>query len=67
MQALQGDEATLFASGTLLDGDTKPLQPAVLDTGPCQVRLTLYEALSPVRRMFGATGNRVSVASQHYR
>ncbi len=50
VQALRGDEATLFASGTLLlDGDTKPLQPAVLEVlGPCQVRLTLYEgALSP--------------------
>ncbi len=37
----------MFASGTLLlDGDTKPLQPAVLEVlGPCQVRLTLYEGV----------------------
>lgn len=63
VQALRGDEATLFASGTLLlDGDTKPLQPAVLEVlGPCQVRLTLYEGrYHQVRRMFGATGNRVN-------
>ncbi|AXI83003.1 pseudouridine synthase [Xylella taiwanensis] len=62
VQALRGDEAALFASGTLLlNGDTKPLRPADLDVlGPCRVRLTLYEGrYHQVRRMFGATGNRV--------
>ncbi|HHW4678668.1 MAG TPA: pseudouridine synthase [Xylella sp.] len=62
VQPLRGDEAALFASGTLvLDGDKKPLQPADMDVlGPCQVRLTLYEGrYHQVRRMFGAMGNRV--------
>ena len=57
---LRGDEAALFASGTLLlESETTPLAPATLDVlGPRHARLTLHEGrYHQVRRMFAATGN----------
>ncbi len=59
---LRGDEAELFASGTLmLDGETHPLKPAVLEVlGTHGARLTLTEGrYHQVRRMFAAAGNHV--------
>jgi 16S rRNA pseudouridine516 synthase len=59
---LRGDEAALFAAGTLmLDGETTPLRPAELEVlGPRHARLVLHEGrYHQVRRMFAATGNRV--------
>lgn len=61
-QALRGDEAALFASGTLmLDSETTPLRPAALEVlGPRHARLTLTEGrYHQVRRMFAAVGNHV--------
>jgi 16S rRNA pseudouridine516 synthase len=60
---LRGDEAALFASGTLmLDGEDKPLLPAELEViAARQVRLTLHEGrYHQVRRMFAAVGNHVA-------
>jgi 16S rRNA pseudouridine516 synthase len=59
---LRGDEADIFASGTLmLESETKPLLPAeltVLDDG--RARLVLHEGrYHQVRRMFAAVGNHV--------
>jgi len=62
-QDLRGDEAALFASGTLmLESDDKPLLPAELDVlSPRQARLTLHEGrYHQVRRMFAAAGNHVA-------
>ena len=59
---LRGDQATLFASGTLmLESETTPLLPAELEVlGPRRARLTLHEGrYHQVRRMFAATGNHV--------
>ena len=59
---LRGDEAALFASGTLLlESETTPLLPAQLEVlGPRRARLTLHEGrYHQVRRMFAATGNHV--------
>jgi 16S rRNA pseudouridine516 synthase len=59
---LRGDEAALFASGTLLlESETTPLAPAVIETLDARhARLTLIEGrYHQVRRMFAATGNRV--------
>lgn len=59
---LRGDEAALFASGTLLlESETTALLPAELHVlGPRQARLTLHEGrYHQVRRMFAATGNHV--------
>ena len=59
---LEGHEAELFASGTLmLRGEDKPLLPAVLEvTGERTARLTLTEGrYHQVRRMFAAAGNHV--------
>jgi 16S rRNA pseudouridine516 synthase len=59
---LEGHEAALFASGTLiLRGETAPCLPAKLDvTGPHTARLTLTEGrYHQVRRMFAAAGNHV--------
>lgn len=59
---LHGDEAALFASGTLLlESETTPLAPATLETlGPRHARLTVTEGrYHQVRRMFAATGNHV--------
>ncbi|MFN7182568.1 MAG: pseudouridine synthase [Thermomonas haemolytica] len=61
-QDLRGDEAALFAAGTLmLEGETTPLLPARLDVlEPCRARLTLHEGrYHQVRRMFAAAGNHV--------
>lgn len=59
---LRGDEAALFASGTLvLRAETTPLAPAELVvTGPRAARLTITEGrYHQVKRMFAAAGNRV--------
>jgi 16S rRNA pseudouridine516 synthase len=61
-QPLRGDEARLFASGTLmLESEQKPLLPAELEIlGSQHVRLTLHEGrYHQVRRMFAAVGNHV--------
>lgn len=61
-QDLRGDEAAIFASGSLLlEGEHKPLLPAGLEiTGPRSARLTLHEGrYHQVRRMFAAVGNHV--------
>lgn len=60
---LRGDEAALFASGTLmLESEDTPLAPALLDPlGPRQARLVLTEGrYHQVRRMFAAAGNHVT-------
>lgn len=59
---LEGHEAALFASGTLvLRGEDKPCLPAHLEaTGTRTARLTLTEGrYHQVRRMFAAAGNHV--------
>lgn len=59
---LDGTEAELFASGTLiLRSETTPLLPAVLEvTGGHTARLTITEGrYHQVKRMFAATGNHV--------
>lgn len=59
---LRGDEAELFASGTLvLESESEPLRPAFLEAlGEREVRITLTEGrYHQVRRMFAATGNHV--------
>lgn len=61
-QPLRGNEAELFASGTLmLDGEMTPLQPAQMEAmGERRARLTLHEGrYHQVKRMFAATGNHV--------
>lgn len=61
-QDLRGDEAALFASGTLLlESETTPLAPAALEAVDARhARLTLTEGrYHQVRRMFAATGNHV--------
>jgi 16S rRNA pseudouridine516 synthase len=60
---MRGDEAVLFASGTLvLDGEKTPLLPAQLETIDARnARLTLHEGrYHQVRRMFAAVGNHVA-------
>ncbi len=59
---LDGSEAASFGSGELmLDGEPKPLAPAVLEPrGEQQAWLTVTEGrYHQVRRMFAATGNHV--------
>ncbi|MBV2233922.1 MAG: pseudouridine synthase [Sterolibacterium sp.] len=59
---LRGDEAALFAAGSLLlEGEETPLAPAGLVVlGPRQARVCLSEGrYHQVRRMFAATGNHV--------
>lgn len=59
---LRGDEAELFASGTLmLEGEEKPLLPAILEVmSEREARLTITEGrYHQVRRMFAAAGNHV--------
>jgi 16S rRNA pseudouridine516 synthase len=59
---LKGNEAAIFAAGTLmLEGETSPLLPAELKvTGERTARLTLHEGrYHQVRRMFAAIGNHV--------
>lgn len=62
-QPLKGNEAALFAKGTLmLEGETTPLQAAEMEAvGEKQARLTLHEGrYHQVKRMFAATGNNVT-------
>ena len=59
---LNGDEAALFSSGTLmLESETAPLAPAKLEVlSPRSARLTITEGrYHQVRRMFAAVGNHV--------
>ncbi|MFZ5656032.1 MAG: pseudouridine synthase [Pseudomonadota bacterium] len=59
---LRGDEAAIFASGTLmLESETTPLAPAALDVIDARhARLTITEGrYHQVRRMFAAVGNHV--------
>lgn len=59
---LRGDEASVFASGTLmLDGEKEPLAPATLAMVSARVaRITTIEGrYHQVRRMFAAMGNHV--------
>jgi 16S rRNA pseudouridine516 synthase len=59
---LTGEEGAAFASGTLLlEGDAKPLAPAVLaPISPIEAFLTVTEGrYHMVRRMFAALGNHV--------
>lgn len=59
---LRGDEAGIFASGTLmLESETTPLAPAKLEAIDARTaRLTLTEGrYHQVRRMFAAVGNHV--------
>ena len=61
-QPLRGDEAAVFASGTLLlDSEATPLLPARLEAiDATHARLTLHEGrYHQVRRMFAAVGNHV--------
>jgi 16S rRNA pseudouridine516 synthase len=61
-QDLRGDEAALFASGSLmLESETTPLLPAQLEVlSARKARLTIVEGrYHQVRRMFAATGNAV--------
>ena len=60
---LSGEEAAVFAAGTLmLEGEPDPLAPAVLDPlSPTEARLTITEGrYHQVRRMFAAVGNHVT-------
>jgi 16S rRNA pseudouridine516 synthase len=59
---LRGDEAKIFASGTLrLESETTPLLPAELEVLDARrARLTLHEGrYHQARRMFAAVGNHV--------
>lgn len=59
---LSGDEEEIFSSGTLLlEGEEKPLLPALLETlGERKARITVTEGrYHQVRRMFTAVGNHV--------
>jgi 16S rRNA pseudouridine516 synthase len=60
---LEGHEAELFASGTLmLNSESKPLLPAKLEVlGEREALVTLHEGrYHQVRRMFAAAGNHVN-------
>jgi len=60
---LGGDEAAVFAAGALvLEGETAPLAPAVLEAVSAkEARLTITEGrYHQVRRMFAAVGNHVT-------
>lgn len=59
---LEGHEGEVFAAGGLvLEGEDKPLSPAVLEVlSPTEARLTVTEGrYHMVRRMFAAVGNHV--------
>nr|WP_220479220.1 16S rRNA pseudouridine(516) synthase [Lysobacter spongiae] len=61
-EPLRGDEAALFASGSLmLESEKTPLAPAGLEVlAPRRARLSLTEGrYHQVRRMFAAVGNHV--------
>ncbi len=60
---LKGDEAEIFASGTLLlEGEDKPLLPARIEVlSPTSAHVTVTEGrYHQVRRMFAAVGNHVT-------
>lgn len=60
---LRGDEAALFASGSLrLEGEADPLEPAELtELSPTTAAVTITEGrYHQVRRMFAALGNHVT-------
>ena len=60
---LNGDEAAIFASGSLmLEGEKTPLAPAALEVlSATTARLVLHEGrYHQVRRMFAAVGNHVA-------
>jgi 16S rRNA pseudouridine516 synthase len=60
---LSGGEGAVFAAGTLmLEGESEPLAPAVLEPlGPTTARLIITEGrYHQVRRMFAAVGNHVT-------
>ena len=60
---LRGDEASIFAAGTLLlEGEDKPLLPARMEAhSSTSASLTLTEGrYHQVRRMFAAVGNHVT-------
>jgi 16S rRNA pseudouridine516 synthase len=60
---LKGDEAEVFAAGTLmLEGEADPLAPAILEAvGATEAILTITEGrYHQVRRMFAAVGNHVT-------
>ena len=60
---LRGDEAEIFAAGTLmLEGEDKPLLPAKMETlSDTSAYLTITEGrYHQVRRMFAAVGNHVT-------
>ncbi len=62
-RSLRGDEAQIFAAGTLmLEGEDKPLLPAQLEILDQRAALlTLHEGrYHQVRRMFAALGNHVT-------
>ena len=62
-QDLRGDEAAVFASGSLmLDSETTPLAPVTMETlTPRRARLVLTEGrYHQVRRMFASQGNHVT-------
>jgi 16S rRNA pseudouridine516 synthase len=64
---LRGDEAAIFAAGTLmLDNEKTPLLPAALDVlGPRHARIRVTEGrYHQVRRMFVAVGNHVESLSR---
>ena len=59
---LTGEEAAVFASGTLmLRSETTPLAPALLEAvEPCRARITIVEGrYHQIKRMFAAIGNHV--------
>ena len=59
---LEGSEGALFAAGGMvLEGEDKPLAPAMLEVlSPTEARLTVTEGrYHMVRRMFAAVGNHV--------
>ncbi|MDD2789364.1 MAG: pseudouridine synthase [Sulfurimonas sp.] len=61
-EPLKGNEAEIFASGELmLNGEKKALLPAKLEVlSPTKARLEICEGkYHQVKRMFGATGNKV--------
>lgn len=61
---LRGDEAEIFAAGTLLlEGEDKPLLPAQMEVlSPASAHVTVTEGrYHQVRRMFAAVGNHVTL------
>ncbi|WP_418139505.1 pseudouridine synthase [Oceanimonas smirnovii] len=59
---LDGGVAERFAQGLLLQGETRPTQPARVEaSGPREALLTITEGrFHQVKRMFAAVGNRVT-------